>query len=195
MTNQLPAPVEKIFRPLIGQLTWHVKQGHGSFLTFEFGKPHLEIGQPTLPKKRYPHLVKEMENRKMRRKVYIHGDWHLWIYCCAWTISQDGNGIAECESSREVIKAATDYLDGQALLNVFIEPETVSTRFEFDLGGCLSTWPDDTDSEQWLLFEPDGNVLTIRAGGSYSHHPADADPECEVLHSLWGVNHSKPPQR
>jgi hypothetical protein len=195
VANQLLAPIEKIFKPLIGQPAWHVKQGHGSFLTFEFGKPHLEISQPTVIKQRYPHLVKETEKKRMRRTVQIHGDWSLWIYCCAWAISQDGNDIAESESSNEVIKVATDYLDGQALLNVIIEPESVSTSFQFDLGGRLQTWPDDTDGEQWFLFKPDGKVLTIRADGRYSHHPANETSENEVWRSVWDANHSKPPQR
>ncbi|PJI44395.1 MAG: hypothetical protein CTR53_01420 [Ferrovibrio sp.] len=35
--------LESVFRPLIGQLVWSVRKGHGTFLTMEFGAPHLDV--------------------------------------------------------------------------------------------------------------------------------------------------------
>jgi hypothetical protein len=34
---------EKVFKGILGKPCWDVKPGHGSFLTMEFGKPHLEV--------------------------------------------------------------------------------------------------------------------------------------------------------
>ena len=38
--------INDIFQPLYGKPCWQVKQGYGSFLTFEFGEPHLHIREP-----------------------------------------------------------------------------------------------------------------------------------------------------
>ena len=35
--------IQHPFRPVIGQLAWSVRGGHGSFHTLEFGKPHIAI--------------------------------------------------------------------------------------------------------------------------------------------------------
>lgn len=41
-----PGPVAAAFRPLYGLPCWNVRPGQGSFLTLEFGTPHLEIIEP-----------------------------------------------------------------------------------------------------------------------------------------------------
>jgi hypothetical protein len=48
--------------------------------------------------------------------------------------------------------------------------------FEFDLGGRLETKPYDRTSEQWLLYEPNGDVLAVRADRKYSYGPGDRHP-------------------
>jgi hypothetical protein len=48
--------------------------------------------------------------------------------------------------------------------------------FEFDLGGRLETKSFDRMSEQWLLYEPRGNVLTVRADKRYSYGSGDRHP-------------------
>lgn len=39
-------PVGSVFAPLIGLPAWNVQKGQGSFLTFDFGAPHLSITEP-----------------------------------------------------------------------------------------------------------------------------------------------------
>jgi hypothetical protein len=51
---------------------------------------------------------------------------------------------------------------------------------DFDLGGKLATWPygDDPADEQWHLYDRrTGNVLTARADGTWSYHPANTAPD------------------
>ena len=52
---------------------WLVDQGHGSFITFQFGQPHLAIREPKNNSK-----SKSMELKY--REVYVCGEWQLWIY-------------------------------------------------------------------------------------------------------------------
>lgn len=168
MNVVIPRQIAWAFAPILGRPAWQVKQGHGSFLTLEFGEPRLLIDEP-----------KERRGRRYRI-VTIRGDWHLWVYCCSWDIFQDGERLAHSESDHQTIEKATNQLDGQHLEKLWIEPGTVATRFEFDLGGILSTFPfesdDDEPNEQWMLFEPSGRVVSIRSDNRFSYHPGNTPP-------------------
>jgi hypothetical protein len=162
-----PSIIQQSFAKVYGVPSWHVRQGYGSFLTFEFGIPRQEI-EPVInrePKGEFP---------RRNRLVTICGDWHLWIYCCGWRITQDGSVLATFESPRESIAAACGPLNGQALVEFTFQPERGESVFRFDLGGKLTTAPYDDDLlEQWMLYCPDGHVLTYRSDGAFSHGTVD----------------------
>lgn len=164
-----PTVITEVFAKLYGIPCWHVHQGHGSFLTFEFGSPRHEVGP-----------VRELtpddpRSPRRQRLVTVHGEWHLWIYCCGWRIAQDGNVLAANESTRECIAGACRKLDGQALSEMTFSAEGGGSRFRFDLGGKLNTGPYDEELyEQWMLFCPDGLVLSYRSDGKFSYHQSNA---------------------
>lgn len=153
--------LEQAFRPLYGQPCWHVQKGIGSFLTLEFGQPALHITEPT--------------PRRKRRVAVVHGEWHLWVYCCDWQYWQERQCLSTNASSTKTIRRAAMKLNGQALVNASITAR--ATVLEFDLGGRLELVYNATDyddlekTEQWMLYEPAGYVYTLRADGHYSHHP------------------------
>lgn len=163
------AIISNIFKPIYGKPSWQVEQGYGSFLTFEFGEPHLHIREPRQASKETSEKVRK---HLARRSVYIHGDWHLWIYLCDWKIYFQGQELANDESNRRTIKKATAELDGQALTQVIINNSLVTT-FEFDLGGKLEAIPNydifEKTDDLWRLYEPSGKVFTLRADGCYCH--------------------------
>ncbi len=166
MTAVLPNRIADAFGPILGSPAWQVEKGYASFLTLEFGEPYLEIHESESPKFRN------------RRFVMVRGEWHLWIYCCGWELTQDGERLAHYEAEDEAIKQAAARLDGQCLERVWLEPGTVITHFEFDLGAVLTTYPfdDDPEREQWMMFEPSGDCLTVRADNRYCHGPGDIPP-------------------
>jgi len=165
-----PSFIEGIFSELYGIPCWNVRQGHGSFVTFEFGTPRLEIGK-VVPRK--PDDPRSYASRL----VYPRGDWHLWIYCCGWRMAQDGNILAANESTRECIAGACHVLNGQALDAFTCNPARGTSRFSFDLGGKLNTGPyDDELLEQWMLHCPDGSVLIYRSDGALSHPNSPGAP-------------------
>lgn len=165
-----PNIIEQIFAKLYGVPSWAVREGYASSLTLEFGNPHQEI----LP------VINREPNRPFShptRQVSVKGDWHLWIDCCSWRITQDGRLLATAESSRESIAAACGVLDGQALSEFTFKPERGASAFRFDLGGKLTTLPFDFDDdllEEWYLFCPDGYVLSYRSDGAFSHARSDS---------------------
>lgn len=152
-----PPPLETFISPVLGLPAWNVQQGHGSFLTFEFGEPNLVV---------YEY---ESERRGFRRNAYVRGEFHLWIYCCNWRALQDGKQTAFSEDSIEVIRTAAVNFNGQKLISIDVIPENGRSVFHFDLGGKLETWPygDETTEEQWMIHAPT-EAFSFRADGQYS---------------------------
>ena len=158
--------MQKVFRKLFGKPCWNVMHGYSSFLAFEFGKPHLEIQGPRSTRRALSPRVRQFLSR---RHVMVHGDWHLWIYCCHWSILQNGKRLATSSSKPTQIAYAATQLQGQALINVSVDPNRGSSRFKFDFGGELETRKFDNSSEQWLLYDPSKRVLSMRPDGQFSY--------------------------
>jgi hypothetical protein len=163
------APIfQRVFLGVYGKPCWNVKPGYGSFLTFEFGKPHLQIRAPVVASEGSSRRVRELLSR---RNVFVHGEWHLRIYCCAWEVSSNGKHIAN-GSTRLGVKRGAKFLDGQKLVSFSVEPRKVRCTFEFDLG-VLKTEAYDKTGEQWVLYTPDHRALTLRADQRYQYMHSD----------------------
>lgn len=156
---------ERVFRNIYGKPCWGVKQGYGSFLTFEFGKPHLVVREPIAGGKEASAKVRKS---LARRLAYPRGQWHLWLYCCDWVVLARGRRVGDSSSDVRIRRAA-EFLNGQKLVRFSISPRKFQCVFEFDLGGAVITRPYDKESEQWLLYEPSGKVLVLHADGYYKH--------------------------
>ncbi len=167
--------------PVIGRPSFLVRQGYGSVITLEFGEPHLDVAEPRPLTTRLGDSTAPM----MRRRVRVRGDWHLFVYMCAWSLSAGGLELAHSKSDEATIDEALRVLDGQALLNVAVHGSNGATVFEFDLGCVLTTapYPPDADDdpnepdEQWMLFQPSGEVFTVRVDGRWSNHPGNQNPD------------------
>jgi len=137
---------------------WHAQQGYGSYLTLEFGQPHLSTIFS-----RDPH----------KRKVTPQGEFELFIQCCYWTIEREGTLLAHCESSRPKIATALRAIDSKLLCNVVIDCISGNTDFEFEHDATLKTFPyehlsrEGTVFDSWHWFAPENRVLTYSADGTY----------------------------
>jgi len=164
--------VSAAFDPVLGRPAWLVQRRHGSFVTMEFGEPAVEIGEPKL----LPVHIDGAPPRSMQRAAHVRGQWHLWIYCCQWSVTLDGAQLAHSESRSITINRALHVLNGQGLTGVHVDPMDVSSQFAFDLGCTLTTRlapPGTYDDElvtQWRLdqWRPSGQVLEVRGDGQYS---------------------------
>jgi hypothetical protein len=148
------------FEPIRGLPGWRVHRGHGSFVTFEFGAPRVEVHDV----RTRPLKIAGERFDAPRRGAYVHGEWHLWIYCCEWSLSWCDRQIAHSESPDAEIDSALLLLNGQSVTTVEAGSPDGRSSFAFDLDCVLSTQPYD-DSEQWMFFQPSGDVLTLRADG------------------------------
>ncbi len=156
--------IAEAFAPVAGMRCWEVQQGHGSSITFEFGEPRVE----SLKVMPMPLHIGGKQLKVPRRTTCVRGDWHLWIHCCNWALDWDGQELVHSESSREEIGHALQHLNGQDFTRVEVERKNGSSRFLFDLGFALRTWPyakDGTVYDQWHLYQPSGVVLTVDSNG------------------------------
>lgn len=48
----------------------------------EYGEPHVDARKPWL----FPVSIKGAPDKALQRRAVVHGDWHLWIYCCEWSL-------------------------------------------------------------------------------------------------------------
>ena len=164
------------FKPIFGKPCWKFQRGYASFLTMEFGEPHLMIRNPKKIKSNDPQRKKHWD----RRHIYIRGNWHLWIHMSHWEAFSNGKLIGTGDDDNEVIDEVANELDGQKLVSVQIIRKNIQTIFEFDLGGRLEVLPytyDEKLTETWYLFEPSGYVLTLRSDGYYSYAPGNSVDE------------------
>jgi hypothetical protein len=159
--------LQQIFKNVYGKPSWLVRYNPGAGVTFEFGKPKLNIWkkvlQPTKKGRKYP-----------RRVATVHGDWHLCTFCCDWEIRQNQRKICDSNSERAEINHGCAILDGQMLTKVVVNSKNLVTDFHFDLGGHLQTRPykkEDEFSSMWDLFCPNGRVFSLRSDGNYSYQP------------------------
>lgn len=152
------------FAPIAALPSWEVRRGHGSFVTLEFGAPRVEISDVVT-------LRKPIAGERLSiptRSAYVHGEWHLWIYCCEWRLSWRNREIGNWESPDTEMNRALGVLNGQILTNVIAGTADGRSSFAFDLDCLLVTRPTpdaERDEEQWMFFQPSGDVLSLYADG------------------------------
>jgi hypothetical protein len=160
---------ERVFERLLGKPCWDVKPGQGSFLTLEFGKPHLEVREPIAVGK---GVSERVGKHLARRRVYVHGAWHLWIYSCDWEVNCKGKRVGD-SSTKLSARRAADFVNGRKLIRFSILQRKVQSTFVFEHGVTLKTFPYDKRGEQWLIFDPSCKVLVLRADGRYKYVRSD----------------------
>lgn len=162
MIGGMHAAIAAAFMPLISLPCWHVERGHGSILSFEFGRPRLFVREP---------YVSTSSSAKLRqsaaqRIVKPVGEWNLFVFCCHWCVTDRGEVLADDDSPDRQIEAAVHVMEGQKLIAFTLDDASRRTVFSFDLGAALTTWPYEADEEeQWSLYMPGERVLTYRADG------------------------------
>ena len=71
-------------------------------------------------------------------------------------------------------QVAAHGFEGERLLQVEVNEKTGTTKFQFDLGAVLEVrrlQRFKRNDDLWLLYKPDGCVLSVRGDGTVSHQP------------------------
>lgn len=153
MNMKLKKEIQDLFRPLLRQKAWGAKVGWGSFVTIEFGSKRLQ-------------------------HHHYHGDWHLWLYQCDWTLKSQSHEMANSESRKGLMQTAIDNLNDRELLDICFDEQHISTEFLFEgnLRLRCQPYPDAEPNEQyWMFFMPDQQVVSLEAQG-LRYEPASDTP-------------------
>lgn len=170
MTEDWNRKLEDAFLPMMGKLVWSVRKGYGTFLTMEFGSPHLTIREPIAAS-----LDASLKVRRnlAKRRVSIVGDWHFWIQYAQWEIVQRASSVRSQDVEVERLEEALRELDGQILVSATPGAALNSCVLKFDLGASLYIWPSpymwpspEIHDEQWSIFAIGGNVTSCDMEGN-----------------------------
>jgi len=99
----------EVFEQIVGLHCWNVRRGHGSFLTLDFGDPSVVVGES----RQRTVQLRGLDRELMIRSAVVRGEWHLWIYCCEWSLSVGGHPLAHSESDDVTMSRALSVLDGK----------------------------------------------------------------------------------
>ncbi len=140
---------------LLGFKVFDVKLGHGSFITMDFGMP-IEV---------------QVETSKGSR-VFVRGEWHLWVYMCAWRIDRGGCPLVGSEDSREKISQKIIELMNKKIVSYNIDNKSLDADFCFEDDVVLHLFPTNTEEdEHWMIYTPDFNVLTAGPKSDWRYEP------------------------
>ena len=132
---------------VLGQKAWGVARGEGSFVTIEFG-------QPVQPVK---------ANGK------VHGQWHLWLYGCAWRLEQGESVVVASEDDIAKIEAEIQRLQEHTIQSFELMMPALDATISFEGDIVLRLFAVSTDDmDSWMLFTPD-KVITVGPSGQWSY--------------------------
>jgi hypothetical protein len=162
----VPRPIEgapaDVLAHLVGQMAWSVNAGLGSFVTLEFGQPHLEILHEPLVS---TSTSEKVHHAMGRRSVKLRGDWHLWIEHAAWRITTMSGVIDHDFGEWQDWQEQMADLSGQVLTGIEARG-AAGLPLSFDLGSTIELWPGDgIDGDLWSLHEWGGSIISCRPDG------------------------------
>ncbi|MBL0345362.1 hypothetical protein, partial [Candidatus Villigracilis affinis] len=165
--------VESKFQELHGVVCWKVNWDANLNLSMNFGQPSLSIREP----RKVKSSSKKMSDSFKYRSVALHGEWFFWILNGYWKVSIKDYDEVTGDTSYKRKTMALTRLDGQKLIHASVDPQTSTTRLDFDLGAILSIRRISikNDGDIWSLYKPDNSVLSVRGDGKYSDDPGETE--------------------
>ncbi|HKV09949.1 MAG TPA: hypothetical protein VJ725_17550 [Thermoanaerobaculia bacterium] len=156
--------LREYFSPLKGLLSWEGTAEFGTWLSLRFGTPRLTVREGK------PEAVSKILRR---RRVFLEGDFLLWVEMGAWEVFEEGKRRFHSGQSRRSLRRAAAWLEAQAISRVEITTDPVGTVFFFDLGSELHVRPmadAEPDEDLWHLYSRDRS-LSLMPDGTLEHGP------------------------
>lgn len=145
---------QQLFSQIIGMKITRSKLGYGSFITMDWGKD----------------IIEELKTKDGIEKQ-IFGEWHLWVYMCAWRLEKNGDPIIGAGDERDVIQSKIPLLIGKKLLQAQVLNNSFDVILNFEEGYRLLLFSFELeDSEQWLFFTRDRKVFTAGPGTNWKYN-------------------------
>ena len=143
MSNVQPI-IDQIAAPLLGRSVVAAERGLGSFVSIDFAP------------------VPDGASRSA---------WHLWIYQTDWRLEGPAGVTVGSGDAEAAIDDRIRSLEGRALEAITVD--NGDTAFAFTDGRTLRTMSTaSVGDEEWMLFTPEGNVLSVGPGERWTYEPA-----------------------
>ena len=154
MENKGIKIVQEQFEKIVGLKPTRIKLGVGSFITFDFGRD----------------ILQEIETRNGKKTISF-GEWHLWVYMCAWRIDLPKKTFLASHDDRKVIEKKLTALNNKTVLKVSLLNNAFDLSVQFEDEYELRLFSVDTiDGDQWLFYTPNGKVFTAGPGSTWSYN-------------------------
>jgi len=146
-----------------GLLAWQVRRGHGSFLTIEFGMPHLSVTEPIIAN---PDASDRVRRHLKRRRVFVSGDWHFWVQYGDWKLATADGVLDSNDPPGSALDECLGDLEGQRLVSVDVDRASNSWALAFDLGALLRIRPSaEVPDDLWSLYIWGGDIISCQNDG------------------------------
>lgn len=149
--------LRRYFRKVTGLPCWGVQSEFGTWLSFQFGEPSLDIKESV----HGPKLLN-------RRRVFVIGPYNLWIEMGSWEIFKNGpRPMFHSGQTREKLRRAAAHLSGQILIGISQTKKPLVTEFKFDHGYRLRVtkhYRARRDEHLWHFYLQ-RRVTSLRADG------------------------------
>jgi hypothetical protein len=150
--------VTSLFKRLIGIVPFSIDLGHGSFITFDFGKK----------------TQRQIKTRSGEIRTFYFGEWHFWVYMCAWRIDKNGKPFVGSNDTRELIREKLLEMQGKALKSAVILNDAFDACFAFGDEFELHLFSYRvTEDEQWTLSVPENKTFVAGPGSEWSYVSSD----------------------
>lgn len=155
---------EDLFTQIIGKQARNIQLGHGSFVTMDFGKDV---------------VLKEKVHGE--QKFYIQGEWHLWIYMCAWRLDKANQPLIGAADDRDLLQIHLKTLETKTILAASIANTAFDVVLTFEDAFVLRLFSFGIlDHEQWMLFTPNRKVFTAGPGTTWSYEDSSLSTQTQT---------------
>ena len=156
--NNGTALANKLFKKLKGTQPTRAIQGHGSFITIDFGRD----------------LSEQVKTRSGPPKTWYYGEWRLWVYMCAWRIDIHKKPCAGSEDSREKIEKCLSQIVERKLHEYILLNNAFDAKLVFGTDIELYLFSFHTEEKkQWMLFTPEKKVFVAGPGNEWPYHDSE----------------------
>jgi hypothetical protein len=96
----------------------------------------------------------------------VRGAYYLWICEADWEITRGGERVASSVGARDEMERGAVEIEGRSVDDVGLARGGSGFWMTFTGGIQLTVTPlDEPDVEHWMLYLPDGYVITAGPGG------------------------------
>ena len=155
--NEGTVLAKNLFQKIVDIKPTRAKLGHGSFITIDFGRD----------------ISEQIKTRNGPVTRYF-GEWHLWVYMCAWRIDKDKKPFVGSEDSREKIENSLSELAARDFKGIEILDNAFDAKLHFGSDMELHLFSFYTEDEtQWMLFTPENKVFNAGPNCKWSYCDSD----------------------